>query len=82
LDEDWPSAAYEDVMESMTDCAFSWPISGRFVSMKKRGGEGSRTLVVVYDISQMISPAIVSFADAHRVVREVHIAVVACGRSV
>jgi len=24
---DWPSAAYEDVMESMTDWAFSWPIS-------------------------------------------------------
>jgi hypothetical protein len=27
LDEDCPSAAYEDVIESMTDCAFSWPIS-------------------------------------------------------
>jgi len=25
----WPSAAYEDVMESMTDWAFSWPISRR-----------------------------------------------------
>jgi hypothetical protein len=23
----WPSAAYEEVMESITDCAFSWPIS-------------------------------------------------------
>lgn len=23
----WPSAAYEDVIESMTDWAFSWPIS-------------------------------------------------------
>lgn len=23
----WPSAAYEEVMESMTDCAFSCPIS-------------------------------------------------------
>lgn len=22
-----PSAAYEEVIESMTDCAFSWPIS-------------------------------------------------------
>ncbi len=30
FDEDWPSAAYEDVIESMTDWAFSWPISGRF----------------------------------------------------
>jgi hypothetical protein len=27
FDEDWPSAAYEEVMESMTDWAFSWPIS-------------------------------------------------------
>lgn len=25
----WPSAAYEEVMESMTDWAFSWPISVR-----------------------------------------------------
>jgi hypothetical protein len=27
LDADCPSAAYEEVMESMTDWAFSWPIS-------------------------------------------------------
>jgi hypothetical protein len=42
----------------------------------------SRTLVVVYNISQMIPSAVVSFADAHRVMREIHIAVVAYGRSV
>lgn len=28
FDADCPSAAYEFVMESMTDWAFSWPISG------------------------------------------------------
>jgi hypothetical protein len=44
--------------------------------------EASRTLVVVYDISQMIPSTVVGFADAHRVVCEVHIAVVACARSV
>jgi hypothetical protein len=27
FEDDWPSAAYEEVMESMTDWAFSWPIS-------------------------------------------------------
>lgn len=27
FDADWPSAAYEEVIESITDCAFSWPIS-------------------------------------------------------
>lgn len=36
LEEDWPSAAYEDVMESMTDWAFSWPISGSFVSVEEQ----------------------------------------------
>jgi hypothetical protein len=43
---------------------------------------GSRTLVIVYDISQMISSAVVSLTDAHGVVCEVHITVVACRRSV
>lgn len=28
FDDDCPSAAYEEVIESMTDCAFSCPISG------------------------------------------------------
>jgi hypothetical protein len=36
-----------------------------------------RTLVVVDDISEMVSSAVMSFSDAHRVVREVDIAVVA-----
>ena len=39
---------------------------------------GPRTLIVVYHIAQMISPAVVCFANAHRVVREVDIAVIAC----
>lgn len=34
-------------------------------------------LVVIYDISKMVSAAVVSLAHAHGVVREVHIAVVA-----
>ena len=52
-----------------------------FLVVKSSGGEPSHTLIVVYDISQMISSAIVSFADAHRVVCKVDIAVVACVRS-
>lgn len=36
-----------------------------------------RTLVVVYDISQVVATAVVCFAHAHRVVGEVDIAVVA-----
>lgn len=45
LDADWPSAAYEEVIESMTDWAFSWPISAEVrvslysVKMVYRGGE-------------------------------------------
>ena len=31
-----PSATYDDVMESMTDCAFSWPISARRGSYQLR----------------------------------------------
>lgn len=29
FDAAWPASAYEDVIESMTDCAFSCPISVR-----------------------------------------------------
>ena len=36
-----------------------------------------RTLVVVHDIAEMVSAAIVSFTHAHRVVGEVDIAVIA-----
>lgn len=37
-----------------------------------------RTLVIVYDVAQVISAAVVSLAHRHGVVREVDIAVVAC----
>jgi hypothetical protein len=46
--------------------------------LTRMGKDASGTLVIVYDISQVIPSAVVSFADAHRVVCEVHIAVVAC----
>ena len=87
-------------MESMTDWAFSWPISagvsvlacrvasgwreamdgwGWVWRLELRGdGAGGRTLVVVYDIAQVIPAAVMRLAHAHGVVREVHIAVVAC----
>lgn len=40
-------------------------------------GRGRRTLVVVYDVSQVVTTAVVGFADAHGVMREVDIAVIA-----
>ena len=40
-------------------------------------GKGKRTLIVVQHVSFMISAAIMGFPDAHRVVREVDIAIVA-----
>lgn len=78
-------------MESMTDCAFSWPISERQVSLRivslrkvrkkgferRRYGKGTRTLVVIEDISFMVATCIVSFSDAHGVVCEINIAVIA-----
>ena len=45
-------------------------------------GERRQTLVVVYNVSQMVTTAVVGLADAHRVVREVDIAVVTCRRYV
>lgn len=79
----WPSAAYEDVIESMTDCAFSCPISVRaLIHHFDRAGwmefGAARTLVVLHDVPQMVSARIMRLAHAHRVVREVDIAVVAC----
>lgn len=90
-------------MESMTDWAFSWPIStSRGVSasvlmgVARMGGGGlndvvvragrargweegsTRTLVVVDDVSEMVLSAVMSLSHAHRVVRQVDIAVVAC----
>lgn len=77
-------------MESMTDWAFSWPISAagnsnvsatRGVIEKEEDWERSfrvsLTLIVVYDIAQVVATAVVCFAHAHGVVGEVDIAVVA-----
>ena len=54
-------------------------------SLGGTGREGStracvlvRTLIVVYDISEVVSAAIVCLAHAHGVVREVDVAIVAC----
>ena len=77
------------MIESITDCAFSCPISvhpsptsvSKLVEeMVERGGkgEGEPTLIVVHDVTDMISSRIVCFAHAHGVVREVDVAVVAC----
>lgn len=76
-------------MESITDWAFSWPISGtggkRVWSVMvclggggEGGGRGEEvTLVVVDDVAQVVAAAVVGFAHAHGVVGEVDIAVVA-----
>ena len=42
-----------------------------------RGGGEPLTLIVILDVSFMISAGIVSFADTHRIMCEVDIAVVA-----
>ncbi len=66
------------------------PFRGRFlqnaylsVARFARDGKGwevgaQRTLVVVYYVSEMVSAAVVCLAHAHRVVRQVDIAIVAC----
>lgn len=89
FDEDWPSAAYELVMESITDWAFSWPISMIQFSIEQEGGEAhvseweeGRTLVVVDDVSEVVASAVVGLAHTHRVMCKVHIAVIAWGVSV
>lgn len=65
-------------MESITDCAFSWPISRTykqaFRNIKK---SRERTLVVFYDIAQMIASTIMSFSHADRVVSEIDVTVIA-----
>lgn len=67
----------------MTDCAFSCPISVDQLGSKLQQEEKmERTLVVVHNVSQMVATAVMSFTDAHRVVSEVDIAVVAWGISV
>jgi hypothetical protein len=67
------------VIESITDCAFSWPISGDWVSIVgfEGGWREERTLVVIYYVSKMVSTAVMSLPDTHRVVCKVDIAVVA-----
>lgn len=68
-------------MESMTDCAFSWPISAAALALYTVyavTGRRRRTLVVVDDVAQVVAAAVVRLADAHGVVRQVDIAVVAC----
>lgn len=80
-------------MESMTDCAFSWPISarGRRTNVSSASFEGTkvwaeaealsgfwgRTLVIVDDVAEVVAPAVVSLPHAHRVVRQVDVAVIA-----
>lgn len=70
-------------MESITDWAFSWPISGV-------GGDGlvnkmhsdhgwqrlEHTLIVIDNIAQMVTSTVMSFAHTHRVMSEVDIAVI------
>ena len=70
-------------MLSMTDCAFSWPISGRQASAgAPERAEMQRTedptLVIVEDVPLVVSPAVVCFSHGHGIVCEVDIAVVAC----
>jgi hypothetical protein len=65
----------------MTDWAFSWPISVWFHSVSRhtlRVVSCERTLVVFDDVPQMVTTRVVRLAHAHRVVREVYIAIVAC----
>jgi hypothetical protein len=73
-------------MESMTDWAFSWPISTTDVLLVFRSAGwfdrwfcaiARRTLVVVHDISQVVSTGVMRLAHTHRVVCQIDIAVVA-----
>lgn len=68
-------------MESMTDWAFSCPISGVALAGLSfevvLGWMGRRTLVVFQNVSEMVTSGVMRLAHAHRVVREVYIAVVA-----
>jgi hypothetical protein len=64
-----PSAAYEFVMESMTLCAFSWPISEYLRKLLHMLRDEALTLVVVDDVPEMVAAAVVRLADAHRVMR-------------
>lgn len=78
-----PASAYDDVIESMTLCAFSCPISAQLplayvhIIHSNRVQGMPRTLIVLDDIAQVIAAAVVGLAHAHGIVSEVHIAVVA-----
>ena len=65
-------------MESMTDCAFSCPISAKAQHQPALESfeEPGLTLVVVHHVPQVVSSAVVRLADTHRVVREVDIAII------
>lgn len=43
----------------------------------RRGREEAHTLVILEHIPEMVSACIMGFSHAHRVVREIHIAVIA-----
>jgi len=49
-------------------------VGGVGVDVERRG---RLTLVVVHDVAEMVATAVVGLAHAHRVVREVDIAVIA-----
>jgi hypothetical protein len=73
-----PASSYELVMESITLWAFSCPISVLFISfVDERYGEVQLTLVVVDNVSQVISSRIVGLADGHGIVCEIYITVIA-----
>ena len=62
-----PSAAYELVIESITDCAFSCPISAR-PSVSGKGDSqalSKLTLIVLHDIAEVIAAAVMGLADAY-----------------
>jgi hypothetical protein len=72
-------------MESMTDWAFSWPISGcDIVSLDLWNPVyhvSKLTLVVLNHVAEMVAAGVMCLAHTHRVVREVDITVVAWSRT-
>ena len=65
-------------MESMTLCAFSCPISVAVSLAYLKSLMGQHlTLIIVDDVAKVIPATVVRLAHAHRVMCEVHIAVVA-----
>jgi hypothetical protein len=56
-----------------------WRDDARSPQSRKHGQWARRTLIVVYDIAQVMPSAVMRPAHAHGVVRQVDVAVVACG---